>query len=315
LLPPVKRSVVGLLVGLVFAASTPAAVPAAEPAPSGAIGGVGILMWRKQNGDLAIAQVIADGPAARASLRPGQIIRAINGAPATALTLEDAAKLTRGAAGTKVLLDVSEPDSIEWRKFSLVRQVIVAGLNYRMLDGDIGQLAITSFNDQTPARAKQALDVLAAQGARGLVVDLRYSDGGDSASTQIDVAGYFVGDAAPLWLERTKGEAKATPVHSSQQRVWQRPVVVLGNQKTAGQSVLLAVALRYAGHVRLIGRSTAGVPAAAGVRHFSTPRDEPLASRGMAPDVPLDASVSYPDELTRAVADLARQLPPSGTGH
>jgi carboxyl-terminal processing protease len=281
-------------------------------------------MWRKGSGDLYIAQVIADGPAARASLRPGQVIRAINATPAPSLTLEDAAKLARGPAGTVVLLDVSEPGSVEWRRVQLVRQVIVVGVDYRMLDGNVGLLSITSFNEQTPARVKQALDVLAAQGARGLVLDLRNSDPASNASTQLDVAGYFVGAEAPLWLERDKGAAKGAPVHSSQQRAWQRPVVVLANQSTSGRSVLLALALRSAGHVRMVGRSTAGAPPVdqveapadgspgrVRVRSFFTLQDQPLSTRGLAPDVPLDAATPPAEELNRALIYLASLMAPS----
>jgi carboxyl-terminal processing protease len=335
----VKISSLGLLVGLVIVPTV--VVRAADPSPTGSetttadryrglqqkfdgtIGGVGILMWRKDAGDLYIAQVIADSPAARASLRRGQVIRAINGTPAPSLAIEDAAKLARGPAETTVQLDVSEPGSVEWRRVQLVRQVIVVVVDYRMLDGNVGLLSITSFNEQTPGRVRQALEVLAAQGARGLVLDLRNSDHGDNASTQSDVAGYFVGDAAPLWLERNKGEAKATLVHSAQQRVWQKPVVGLVNHNTSGNSVLLAVALRYAGKVRLVGHSTAGAAPAelvetqpdgsarrVAVRQFSTPRDEPLASKGVAPDVSLDGAPSSAEELSRAVADLARLIPP-----
>jgi carboxyl-terminal processing protease len=291
----------------------------------GTIGGVGIMMWRRGAGDLYIAQVIADSPAARAGLRRGQVIRAINGTPAPSLSIEDAAKLARGPSGTVVQLDVSEQGSIEWRRIPLVRQVIVVGVDYRMLDWNVGLLSITSFNEQTPARVKQALDVLAAQGARGLVVDLRNSDGGDTAATQLDVAGYFVGSAAPLWLERTKGESKPTPVHSSQEQVWQPPVVVLINQSTAGQSVLLAVALRSTGRARLVGRSTAAVPPMdlvetetdgstrrLGVRSFFTVRDQPLASRGIAPDVPLAAATPPAEELNRAIVALPPLANPAG---
>jgi carboxyl-terminal processing protease len=327
------------MVGIVLVPCAP--VHAAEPGPPGAettpadlyrgqkfdgtIGGVGLLMWRKGSGDLYIAQVIADGPAARASLRPGQVIRAINGTPAPSLTLEDAAKLTRGNPGTVVLLDVSEPSSVEWRRVQLVRQIIVVGVDYRMLDGDVGLLSITSFNEQTPGRVKQALDVLAAQGARGLLLDLRNTTPGSNAGTQLDVAGYFVGDAAPLWLERDKGAAKGTPVHSSQPRVWQKPVVMLANQTTAGNSVLLAVALRSAGRVRLVGRSTAGAPPVdrveaqpdgspqrVGVRSFFTLQNQPLAARGLAPDIPLDAATPPAEELSRALTYLAPLMPPSG---
>src|SRR5262249_21734709 len=61
--------------------------------------GLGAILGKTPSGELAILEVISDGPAGRAGIRPGQIIRSINGAPAASLRLEDAAKLIRGPAG------------------------------------------------------------------------------------------------------------------------------------------------------------------------------------------------------------------------
>jgi carboxyl-terminal processing protease len=279
---------------------------------------------RKDRGALRVVETVANGPAERAGIRPGTIIQAINGAPAAMLTDDDAGKLIRGPAGTTVELDVSDEGAPNWHKLRLVREAIVVGVYYRMLDRGIGVLSITGFNKQTPASVRQALGALAAAGAHGLVIDLRNSSPGLSAITEAEVAGFFVGNAVPLWLERDYGQAKATPIQSSQRRIWNQPVVVLINEGTNRNSVRLASALRSAGRASLVGRKTAGASAIewfekqpdgsarrTSMKLIFTLRDEPISGQGLTPDVVLDASLSAEEQLSRAAAVLA-PLPPIG---
>jgi carboxyl-terminal processing protease len=280
----------------------------------GTVGGIGAMLL-KDRGALRVRETVADGPAARAGLRSGAIIQAINGAPTATLTEADAGKLLRGPAGTTVELDVSDEGAPNWYKIRLVREAVVVGVYSRMLDRGIGLLTITGFTNQTPASVRQALDALARMGARCLVVDLRDTNLVQNVANQADVAGFFVGKAVPLWLERKLGENNATPVQSSQPRIWSQPVVVLVNGGTAQSSVLLASALRSAGRAWVVGRKTAGASTAQffekrddgsarriGITRFFSLRDEPISIEGITPDVPLDASLSARDELARAAA-------------
>ena len=280
----------------------------------GTIGGIGAML-HKDGGGLRVRETVANGPAARAGLRPGAIIQTINGAPTATLTEADAGKLLRGPAGTAVDLDVSDEGAPNWYKVHLVRGDVAIGVYYRMLDRGIGLLTITGFTNQTPTNVREALEVLARTGARALVIDLRDSNLAENVNNGADVAGFFVGKAVPIWLERKLGESKATPVQSSQQKIWSEPVVVLVNAGTTQSSVLLASALRSTGRAWVVGRKTASASQAqsfekrddgsarrVALTRFFSLRDEPLSLEGITPDVPLDACVAAQDEVARAAA-------------
>jgi C-terminal peptidase prc len=299
---------------------TPEQVEKVREAHQTTMVGVGAILAKTATGELAIAEVISDGPAGLAGIRAGQIIRSINGAPTATLRLEDAAKLLRGPVGSTVELEVVDPGPAPARprRLQLVREELVVGVDYRLLDEHVGLLALTGFTDRTGARVRQILDWFGSQGVRGLVLDLRHSTSSDNYRSQRDVAGYFVGDAAALWLERAAHEAYARPVQSTARQIWRGPVVALVDESTRQSAELLAYALQANGRARLVGRPTAGAAKMMNLEsqpdgsvrrgaltNFFTLRDEPINGGGVKPDVALAPALPAAEMLARASAELA----------
>lgn len=70
-------------------------------------GGVGaVLRFRQREGVLVLSDVPARGAAARAGLRAGDVVVAIDGAPVAGLTLAQVVEKLRGQVGTRVVLRV-----------------------------------------------------------------------------------------------------------------------------------------------------------------------------------------------------------------
>ena len=216
-----------------------------------------------------------------------------------------------------MVLDVQDPGASSSRRVELVRDTIVfAGVSGSLLDSNAGLLTVTTFNQQTPRKVKAALEVFRGLDLRGLVLDLR-ENGGGSYSESCQAAGYFVGNAAPLWLVRQVGQANAKAVQASTQREWDKPIVVLVGSKTAGSGELLASALKSSGRAKLLGQTTSGTVSLKSLEkqpdgtsrkveqaHCFTVQDERILGQGIKPDIALEAGLSSDEVLKRAIAAL-----------
>ena len=147
---------------------------------SGKFGGVG-LEATMEDGSLKIVAPIEGSPAAKAGILPGDVITAIDGDDTKGMTLDDAVQRMRGPIKGPVTLSISRSGGSDSFDLRLVREVIqVVPVKYE-LDSDVGYIRISSFNDQTVAELKQAIDAIkkaAGPNLKGFVLDLRDDPGG-----------------------------------------------------------------------------------------------------------------------------------------
>jgi len=109
---------------------TDTGVPIADPALEfGArpqreiIVGIGAaLKWDQESGAPQIANVLPNSPALQAGLSAGLIIHKIDAIATKGMRLEECVSLIRGPAGTKVRLEVIDPEQNETNTVELTRQ-------------------------------------------------------------------------------------------------------------------------------------------------------------------------------------------------
>jgi C-terminal processing protease CtpA/Prc len=101
--------------------------PSAGAANSGRnFGGVGIDGIPHADGQIAVRQLVAGGPAQIAGIRPGDIITHIDGAPTKGSDFNKMVNYRlRGRAGTKVRLNVQRPGEPKPKVFILTRRQLV----------------------------------------------------------------------------------------------------------------------------------------------------------------------------------------------
>src|SRR5262249_3937533 len=107
------------------------------------------------NQKVMISQVLPGRPAQRAGLKRGDFVLRLAGMPAADLTVESAAELLAGAAGTMVELEVLARDETEPRLFMLPRQPLrVSSVSAPRFVGPagsgIGYVQLTTFHEYTP---------------------------------------------------------------------------------------------------------------------------------------------------------------------
>ena len=161
---------------------------------TGEYGGIGSYIGER-DGKVYVSEPREGSPAQRAGLRPGDVFYIIDGDTITSLHSSDVSKRLKGQAGTKVNVTVKRPyvtDSI--LDFELTREKIEIDPvpYYGVQRGDIGYIQISTFNEKTFEKTRDALLELKKNPAvKSIVLDLR-GNGGGLLESAVQVVGLFV---------------------------------------------------------------------------------------------------------------------------
>jgi carboxyl-terminal processing protease len=276
-----------------------------DEASRGSYGGVGVELQRQPDGSLRVIAPIDDTPAARAGIKAGDIITAIDGKPFKPDEGDTSGPL-RGEPGSKVTLTVVRENKPKPFDITLTRETIrIVSVKSRMLEPGYGYLRIASFQADTAADFDRQLDKLREQAGgklRGLVIDLRSNPGGLLTSA-VQIADSLLEKGK---IVSTRGrvpisdaEFGATPGDRS----GGAPVVVLVDAGSASASEVLAGALRDNQRARVVGSRTFGKGSVQTVlpldngdsvklttARYYTPSGKSIQALGIVPDVELHAA-------------------------
>jgi carboxyl-terminal processing protease len=258
----------------------------------GKFGGVGLEVDGR--GDkLTVIAPIEGSPAARAGIKSGDQIIAVDGEDVVGQPLDKVVKRMRGAPGTKVRITVhreqgrgtavagtadsgiapsgerngdggalvrAERTGVTLT-FEVAREIIhVSSVNYKLLDGNIGYLRIKQFQERTHAELMSAAAKLRADAKGGLVsgvlLDVRSNPGGlvDEAT---EIADEFLSTGG-IYSMRHRGEVIEDLKSRPGGAFADVPVVVLVNEWSASASELLVGALQDNKRATVVGANTFG---------------------------------------------------------
>lgn len=271
----------------------------------GAYDGIGVELQRQADGSLRVIAPIDDTPAARAGIKAGDVITAIDGKPFKVDEGDNSGPL-RGAPGSKVVLTIVREGRDKPFDLTVVRETIrVASVKSRMLEPGYGYLRISAFQADTAADFETQLEKLKGQAGgklRGLVIDLRSNPGGLLTSA-VQIAddllekGKIVSTRGRIAI--SDAEFGATPGD----RLDGAPLMVLVDAGSASASEVLAGALRDNGRARVIGSRTFGKGSVQTVlpldngdsvklttARYYTPSGKSIQALGIVPDVVVRAA-------------------------
>jgi carboxyl-terminal processing protease len=268
----------------------------AAPAP----GDLGLELTRQYY--LRVVSSLDGSPAAKAGLRTGDYIRAIDGRPTRDMSTFEGHLLLRGAAGSKVALLVIRGNAAEPHEVALVRERISSpDVTSRIAAAGTGYVRVAEFTKEAPGHIRQAFDALAKGGATRYVIDLRGTARGD-VDEGIAAARLFV-PAGTLAVRLTKTRKDPITAQAADATI-SAPVVLLVDQGTAGAAELFAAALDGNGRTELVGERTLGraarqqlvkLPDGSGLLlsslRYLSPSSEAIHEKGLTPDV----AVEQPD--------------------
>ncbi|MFO0868891.1 MAG: S41 family peptidase [Pirellulales bacterium] len=231
-------------------------------------GGIGIQV-SLEGGRLIVISPLVGTPAYRAGIQAGDWISEINGQTTRDITLDEAVKRMKGKIGTTVRVTVVHARDGKSEALTLAREVVrvetVLGDRRRaddswdfLLDHErkIGYIRLTSFGRHTPNELRKALQQLADQQVRALILDVRFNPGG-LLSAAIDVSDLFVADGR---IVSTVGRnVDEQVVYAKREGTYgDFPLVVLANQFSASASEIVAACLQDHERAIVVGERTWG---------------------------------------------------------
>ena len=271
----------------------------------GEFGGLGLEVTQ-ENGIIKVVSPIDDTPAARAGIKPGDLITTIDNTTVQGLSLNDAVDKMRGPPNSTIHLVIKREGVDKPVEVTMQREIIHIQVVKSHLEGDIGYVRLTQFNEQTDAGLRAAITKFHQQlGDRlhGIVLDLRNNPGGllDQA---VAVSDDFL----------DQGEVVSTRArHPEDSQRWDAkaggditgglPLVVLTNGGSASASEIVAGALQDHHRAVLVGQRTFGkgsvqtvipLPGNGAMRlttaRYYTPSGRSIQGLGITPDVPVAES-------------------------
>ena len=293
----------------------------------GEFGGLGIEVTQ-EGGYIKVISPIDDTPAARAGVKPGDLITHLNGNSVQGLSLQEAVEQMRGERGTSIRITIRREGAERPVELSITRDVIRPQVvRFRLEGGDIGYIRLTSFNEQTEAglrRAMQQIRQQAGNNLRGIVLDLRNNPGGllDQA---VQISDDFL-DQGEIVSTRARRQEDAQRWNARPGDIAQGlPMVVLINSGSASASEIVAGALQDHRRAIVMGTKSFGkgsvqtvmpIPGNGAIRlttaRYYTPSGRSIQATGIEPDIEVlsareDAAVAAAARRDRE-ADLRRAL-------
>ena len=287
---------------------------------NGTFDGIGAEIGIKKD-RLTIIAPLPDTPAAKAGLKAGDKVLAIDGVDTTGMFVDDAVSRIRGPKGTKVKLLVMRDGWTEAKEMSIVRNtIVVESVKWKMTPVGkkrIAVITISRFNEDTAAGFSQAVRSILLESPDGLVLDLRNNPGG-FLETAVQVAGEWVPHDVIVKEKMADGTSQDYNSDGNS-RLVDVPTVVLVNGGSASASEIVAGALKDYGKAKIVGEQTYGKGSVQDYTQFNdgsalkltvalwyTPKGNSIDKDGIAPDekvvnTPEDFNEDKDPQLDRAL--------------
>ncbi len=281
--------------------------------------------WDRASGGVRVVTALGDSPAARAGIRPQDVIVSIDGQAIRTMSHPKVAEALGSEAKGKVQLVIERDGRL--RRVTLTpskEPVDAVQFSRRSLAGKmIGYIRVVLFTPSAGDRVRYAVTSLERGGVDGYVLDLRNNPGGLFSSAEEAASAFTTG---VLGTEVRGNKGPASPLVTFGAPLTGKPLFVLIDGGTASAAELLAGGLRALHRAVLVGAPTFGsgqtqsyVPLSDGygvmvpTAEIRSPDGKALPPEGIRPDLEVggdfvserEAGTRRDAQFRQAVAVLA----------
>src|SRR5688572_26523740 len=306
----------------------------------GEFGGLGIEVGM-EDGFVKVVAPIDDTPAARAGLKPGDLIVKLDDTSVKGMTLQDAVKRMRGRPNTNITLTIVRKGEAKPVVVTLTRAVIkIQSVKSKMIEPGYAYFRVSQFQEQTGETLARAIEKHFKESQapmKGLVLDLRNDPGGLLNGAVAVSAAFLPAGSLVVYTdgrtEDSKMKLNASPENYLRGRLREDylrrlpaeaktvPMVVLVNAGSASASEIVAGALQDHKRAVIMGQQTFGKGSVQTIlplgnntaiklttARYYTPNGRSIQARGIMPDIPLDDGVGAQAGVRLREADLTKHL-------
>ena len=297
---------------------TPDMVQDEKSLERGEFAGIGAELQVK-NKQLVIVAPMDGSPAQKAGLRPGDVIKKVDGHSVEGLPLPQVVGKIKGPAGTRVSLTIMSPATGQERTIEIIRAKIkIRSITWLKLPGTgLAHVRIAVFSNGTSKAMEKALSEIERSGVKGLILDLR-NDPGGLLDMAVGVESQFLQNGDALLEKDSHGKVRPVSLEDDVKKC-NLPLVVLINEGTASAAEIVAGALQDATRATLLGETTFGtgtvlktIPLSDGSAvqlaflEWLTPKGRTIWHKGITPDI----TVSLPEGASPLIPEAERNITP-----
>ena len=291
--------------------------------------GVGVQVSQsKETNIITVVKVFDDSPAKNAGIEAKDVITEVNGEDVSEQELDAVVEKIRGVEGTDVTITVYRSSDSKDHDYTMKRRKVEnPTVEYKMLDNNIGYIAVSSFYEVTGKQFIDAVGKLNVEGMEGLIIDLR-DNGGGLLDIAVEMLDFMLPEGKIVYTEDKNGNI-IDSYNSTDEQKFTKPLVLLVNEYSASASEIFAGAIKDYGIGTLVGTNTYGkgivqrlFPLDDGsavkvtIAKYFTPKGNDIHKVGIKPDVEVefdakqykDSDGEKDNQLDAAVEEMMKKL-------
>ena len=286
---------------------------------SGSFTGIGAELGTDEDNNIVIISPLSGYPAEKAGLKPKDIIAAVDGQSTSGMRVDAVVRKIRGPADTKVTLTIVRGSSRPFEVTITRAQIKVPSVKYE-INGNIGYLKISQFNDDTVDLTRKAAKDFKSREVKGIILDLRSNPGG-YLDGSVDIASMWLDKGKPVVSERRGSTVLSTKRSNGSGEFKGLPTVVLIDAGSASAAEIIAGALHDNRLATLVGVQSFGkgsvqqvvnLPDGSELKvtiaRWYTPSGENIDKQGIEPDVKIEISEADTDAERDPQKDKAYEI-------
>jgi carboxyl-terminal processing protease len=223
----------------------------------GRYGGLGMLIEPQQD-FVRVVKVYRNTPAERGGVMAGDRIIQVDTMSTRGWDITKVSDYLTGPPGTKVKARFARPGVAVPMELSFTRAIVhVPAVPYTLMFNDrVGYLPLETFNENATTETIAAIKKLTAEGAKGIIIDLRGNPGG-ILDQSLDISKLFLKPGQKLLSVRGRVDSTdylsdGTPVYPT------APLLVLTDSYSASASEIVAGALQDHDRALVVGETSFG---------------------------------------------------------